>query len=344
MATPVQNRGPQPSEQLMQFATGYMVSAALYSVTKLGMPDLLKHGPKSARELADACAANEDAVYRVLRALASVGVVTQCSPRTFALTPVGDCLRSDRDDSMRDMVLWMADKFHYQIYPEMLHSLKTGQTVVEKVFGESCFGYFEKNKEEGHVFNTAMTTFSKMLTPQVLEVYDFSWLNGKTLVDVGGGHGYLLTTILKKYPGIRGVIFDLEHVVTGAPANIEAAGVAARCQAAGGDFFAEVSRGDAYIMKNIIHDWSDEKALSILRNCHRAGEGKTKVILVEAVVTPGNDPHFAKWLDLEMLLLPGGRERTEAEFVNLLEQAGFRLARVVQTKSPVCVLEAEKLN
>ena len=126
--------------------------------------------------------------------------------------------------------------------------------------------------------------------------------------------------------------------------SAEAAGVAARCQAAGGDFFAEVSRGHAYIMKNIIHDWSDEKALSILRNCHRAGTGKTKVILVEAVVTPGNDPHFAKWLDLEMMLLPGGRERTEAEFVNLLEQAGFRLARVVQTKSPVCVLEAEKLN
>jgi len=344
MATPVQNQGPQPSEQLMQFATGYMVSAALYAVTKLGIPDLLKHGPKSTRELAGACAADEDAVHRALRALASVGVLTECSPRTFALTPVGDCLRADRDDSMRDMVLWFADAFHFQTYPEMLHALKTGDTVVEKVFGESCFGYFEKNNEEAQVFNAAMTRFSRMLTPAVLEAYDFSWLNGKTLVDIGGGHGYLLTTILKKYPEINGVIFDLEHVVNGAPSNISAAGVAGRCRAAGGDFFAEVPPGDAYIIKNIIHDWSDEKALCILRNCHRAGAGKTKVILVEMVITPGNEPHFAKWLDLEMMLLPGGRERTEAEFAKLFDEAGFRLTRVVQTKSPVCVLEAQKRN
>jgi hypothetical protein len=270
----------------MQFATGYMVSAALYPVTKLGIPDLLKNGPKSTRELAGACAANEDAVYRVLQALASVGVVTECSPRTFALTPVGDCLRSDRDDSMRDMVLWFADAFHFQTYPEMLHALKTGETVVEEVFGEPCFGYFEKHEEEGHVFNTAMTKFSKMLMPAVLEAYDFSWLNGKTLVDVGGGRGYMLTAILKKYPEIHGVIFDQEHVVNGAPSNIKAAGVTGRCSAAAGDFFAEVSPGDAYIIKNIIHDWSDEKALCILRDCHRAGKGKTKVILVEMVVAP----------------------------------------------------------
>jgi hypothetical protein len=344
MATPQQTQGPQPSEQLMQFATGYMVSAALYAVTQLGIPDLLKHGPKSVHELAGACAANEDAVYRALRALASVGVLTESSPRTFALTTVGDFLRSDREDSARDMVLWLANKFHYQTYPEMLHSLKTGETVVEKVFGESCFGYFEKDKEVGDVFNAAMTTFSKMLTPAVLDAYDFSWLNGKTLVDVGGGHGYLLTTILKKYPEVRGVVFDLDHVVAGAPPNIATAGLAARCHAAAGDFFADVPPGDAYMMKNIIHDWSDEKALSILRNCHRAGKANAKVILIEAVITPGDEPHFAKWLDLEMLLLPGGRERTEEEFAQLFERAGFKLTRVVPTKSPVCVLEAEKRN
>jgi O-methyltransferase domain/Dimerisation domain len=344
MATPVQNQGPQPSEQLMQLATGYMVSAALYSVTELGIPDFLKHGPKSTRELAAACEANEDAVFRVLRALASVGVVTESSSRTFALTAIGDCLRSDCDDSMRDMVLWMANKFHYQTYPEMMYSLNTGETVVEKMFGESCFGYLQKDKKVGDVFNAAMTTFSKMLTPQVLEAYDFSGLNGKTLVDVGGGHGYLLTTILKKYPDVHGVVFDLEHVVAGAPANIEAAGATGRCRAASGDFFADVPAGDAYIMKHIIHDWSDEKALNILRNCHRAGNGKAKVILVESVVKPGNEPHLAKWIDLEMLLLPGGRERTEEEFARLFKRAGFRLTRVVQTKSPVSVLEAEKQN
>jgi O-methyltransferase domain len=238
----------------------------------------------------------------------------------------------------------MANKFHYQTYPEMMYSLNTGETVVEKMFGESCFGYLQKDKKVGDVFNAAMTTFSKMLTPQVLEAYDFSGLNGKTLVDVGGGHGYLLTTILKKYPDVHGVVFDLEHVVAGAPANIEAAGATGRCRAASGDFFADVPAGDAYIMKHIIHDWSDEKALNILRNCHRAGNGKAKVILVESVVKPGNEPHLAKWIDLEMLLLPGGRERTEEEFARLFKRAGFRLTRVVQTKSPVSVLEAEKQN
>jgi O-methyltransferase domain/Dimerisation domain len=344
MATPVQTQGPQPEDQLMQFATGFMVSAALYSVTKLGIPDLMKGGVKPVSELARACGANEDAVYRVMRALASVGVMDECSPRNFKLTAVGDLVRSDRDDSMRDMVLWMGNKFHYDTYPEMAHSMLTGETVVEKVYGASCFGYFERDKECSDVFNAAMTTYSKMLTGPVLEAYDFSWLDGKTLVDVGGGHGYLLTNILKKHPGIHGIVFDLDHVVAGAPANIGAAGVTERCRTASGDFFAEVPAGDAYIMKNIIHDWCDEKSLSILRNCHRAGKGKTRVILVEAVLTPGNEPHFAKWLDLEMLLLPGGRERTEEDFEKLFAQAGFRLTRVSRTKSPVCVIEAEKLH
>jgi len=342
MSTPGLAQGPQPSEQLMQLATGYMVSAALYTATKLRIADLLKNGAKSARELAAATGTNEDALYRLLRALASVGVFSECSPRAFELTPVAEPLRSDRDDSFRDMVLWMADQFHFHTYPEMLHSVKTGETIVEKVYGDSCFDHLTKDKELGEVFNRAMTVFSKMLTPAALEAYDFSCLSGKTLVDIGGGHGHLLTAILKRYPGIRGVIFDLEHVVADAKTRIGEQALAGRCQAAGGDFFAAVPSADAYIMKHIIHDWSDDKALTIMKNCHRAGRGTAKVILIEAVLTPGNEPCFAKWLDLEMLLLPGGRERTEADFAKLFDRAGFRLTRVLQTNSPVCVLEAEK--
>jgi hypothetical protein len=342
MSTPVRAQGPQPTEQLMQMATGYAVSSALYTVTKLGIADLLKNGAKSTRELAHDCGANEDALYRLLRALASVGVFSESSPRVFELTAVGEPLRADREDSFRDMVLWMSDRFHFETYPEMIHAVKTGETVVEKVYGDSCFDYLAKDKEVGEAFHAAMTMFSKMLTPPVLEAYDFSWLNGKTLVDIGGGHGQLLTAILKKYPEIRGVIFDLEHVRAGAKARIGDTGLDGRCEAAGGDFFADVPAGDAYIMKHILHDWSDEKALTILKNCHRASRGNAKVILVEAVLTPGNEPSFAKWLDLEMLLLPGGRERTEEEFARLFERAGFALTRVVQTKSPVCVLEAER--
>jgi hypothetical protein len=342
MSTPGQAQGPQPAEQLMQFATGYIVSSALYTATQLGIPDLLKGGPKSAQDLAASCGAQEDALYRLLRALSSIGVFNEVAARTFALTLTGELLRSDRDDSVRDMVLWLTNKFHFHTYPEMPHSVKTGETVVERVYGESCFGYLEKDKEVGEVFNRAMTMFSKMLGPAALEAYDFSYLNGKRLVDIGGGHGYLLTMILKKYPEICGVIFDLEHVHVGAKDRIREAGLTTRCETVGGDFFAAVPAADAYIMKHIIHDWNDEKAITILKNCAAAGRGKTKVILVECVIAPGNEPHFGKWLDLEMLLLPGGKERTQDEFARLLDRAGFVLTRVVPTKSAACVLEAAK--
>ncbi len=344
MSTPARAEGPQPADQIMQLVMGHMVASAVYSVTKMGIPDLLSGGAKPISELARASGANEDALYRVLRALASAGVFAESSPRTFALTTAGEYLRRDREGSIRDMALWMGDKFHFQIFPELSHSIKTGETVTEKVFGVSCFDYFAKDKEVSEVFNAAMTMFSKMLAPPVLEAYDFSWLNGKTLVDVGGGHGHLLTSILKDYPQVRGVIFDLEHVLAGTQTRIDSAGVAARCETAAGDFFQSVPEGDAYIMKHIIHDWSDERARTILKNCHRAGRGAARVILVEAVLAAGNEPHFAKWLDLEMLMLPGGRERTDEEFGRLFEQTGFRLTRVLQTKSPVCVIEAEKVS
>lgn len=341
MSSPAQAQGPQPADQIMQLATGYMVSSALHAVSKLGIADLMKNGPKSTRELAQASATNEGALYRVMRALASVGVFTETSPRIFALTPVGELIRSDREDSFRDMVLWMGDAFHFKTYPEMMHSLQTGETVTEKVFGLSCFDCFANDKELSEVFNAAMTTFSRALVPRVLEAYDFSWLNGKTLVDIGGGHGLLLTTILKSYPQISGMIFDLEHVVAGANSRIQDAGLAGRCKPCSGDFFASVPAGDAYIMKHIIHDWNDERALAILKNCRRAAKANARVILVEAVLTPGNEPHMAKWIDLEMLLLAGGRERTQEEFARLFREAGFRLTRVLPTKSPACVLEAE---
>jgi hypothetical protein len=344
MSTPVPAQArPQPSEQLLQMTTGYMVSAALHTTATLGIADLLKNGAKSTRELAAACSVNEDALYRVMRALASMDVFNEVSARTFELAPVGELLRSDREDSFRNMVLWMGCPMHFDTYQEMLHAVKTGETVVEKVYGVSCFGYFEKDEETGKVFNAAMTTFSKVLTPALLEAYDFSWLNGKTLVDIGGGHGELLTAILKKFPEVRGAIFDLEHVRVGADARIQELGLSDRCHSAGGDFFESVPAADAYIMKHIIHDWNDERALTILKNCHRAGKDKARVILAEGILTPGNEPDFGKWLDLEMLLLPGGRERTEEEFRQLFERGGFRLTRVVRTKSLVCMLEAEKV-
>jgi len=342
MSTAASGKGPQPGEVLLQFAAAYMVSAALYSVTKLGIPDLLRTGPKSAETLAREADASESAVYRVMRALASNGVFSEVAARTFALTPVGELLCAGVPGSLREMILWWDDPMHFQVYSEMVHALRTGETVIEKVFGDSCFGYLEKHKEVSDHFNAAMTDFSGITVPAVLEGYDFSWLNGGTLVDVAGGHGYLLTEVLRKYPKVRGKLFDLQHVLEGARPRVTAADLDGRCEMASGDFFEAVPEGDGYILKHILHDWDDEKALTILKNIRRASTGKARVIAVDAVLTPGNEPHLGKWLDLEMLMLPGGRERTEEEFGKLFEKAGFKLTKVVRTKSPVCVIEAER--
>ena len=340
--TPVQ--GPQPAEVLMQLALGYMATAALGSVAELDIAERLKNGPKNVAVLAAESGVKEEPLHRVMRALASLGIFTESGPRTFALTPAAELLRRDAKGSMHNLVRWFGCPMHFDTFSEMMHSLKTGETVVEKVYGVSCFDYFEKDKKTGDIFNDCMTEFSAALVPAALEAYDFSWANGKTLVDIAGGHGKVLTEILLKYPGIRGKLFDLEHVVNGAKPRIESLGLTTRCETCHGDFFKEVPSGDVYVMKHIIHDWDDAKATTILKNIHKASPADTRVVLLEGVIMPGNEPHFGKWLDLEMLLLPGGRERTEQEFRQLFADAGFRLTRVVPTKSPICVIEAAKAN
>lgn len=336
--------GPQPVERLFQMALGFMTTVSLGCVAELEIADKLKNGPKSAAQLAAESGVKEEPLYRVLRALASVGIFEEQAPKTFALTPAADLLRRDAKGTMRSMVLWMATRIHFELFPEMMHSLKTGETVVEKVYNVSCFDYLEKDKVTGEIFNDAMTDFSAVVIPAALEAYDFSFLNGKTLVDIAGGHGKVLTEILLKYPLIRGKLFDLEHVVSGAKPKIEALGIAARCSTCSGDFFKEVPAGDAYVMKHIIHDWDDAKATTILKNIHEASPADARVILLEGVIAAGNEPSLGKWIDLEMLLLPGGKERTEEEYRALFAGAGFRATQFVKTKSPMFVIEAVKAN
>lgn len=326
----------------MQLASGYMPSSALFAVTSLNIPDLLKAGPQPVSALAQKTGSHEDALYRLLRALSSVGVFHERPDRTFALTPVSELLCAGHPE--REMALWLSDPFHLHVYEEVAHSLRTGETVAEKIYGVACFDFLTQNKEVGDRFNRAMTGFSAMLIGAALEAYDFSWLAGKTLVDVAGGHGTVLTEILKKYPAVRGVLFDLEHVVAGAGPIIASQGVADRCTTAHGDFFKAVPEGDAYIMKHIIHDWNDDRATAILRSIHRAARPSARVILIESILAPANEPQFAKWIDMEMLLLPGGRERTAGEYDKLFAAGGFKLTRVVPTKSPISVIEAVRLD
>ena len=328
----------------MQIATGHFVASALYGVLSVGIPDLLKSGSKSVAELAMIAKVHEGALYRVMRALSAAGVFSESPARTFSLTPISEPLCKDAQNSMRQMALWLTLPFHFEVYGQLSHALRTGETVAEKLYGLPCFEYLAQNQEVNDVFNDAMTEFSGNVIPAVLEAYDFGSLSGKTLVDIAGGHGKVLTEILKKHPGVRGILFDLERVVGGAIPRIESEGLGSRCSVAHGDFFAAVPSGDAYIMKHIIHDWDDAHALRILRNIHAAAAPGAPLLLIEAAMAPGNEPHFAKVVDLEMMLLPGGCERTQREYRDLLAQAGFELTRVIGTKSPLDVIEARRLN
>ena len=328
------------SQQVFQLATGYIASSALYVAVKLRIADSLADGPRSIADLAAAAGANQDALYRVLRTLSSLGVFQEVGPGTFANTLASTTMRSNVPGSTHPMTLWMSDPFHFRVYAELMHSVQTGQPAADKTVGMPVFEYFQRDKGLSEVFNDAMTAFSAFVIPAALEAYDFSGIH--RLVDVAGGHGQVLTSILQKHPQMRGVLFDLEHVIAGAIPRLEQAGVSDRCTTATGDFFTAVPEGgDAYIMKHIIHDWDDERALRILANIKKAMKPGGRIILLDSVLASSNEPDFGKLIDLEMLVMPGGRERTADEFRALFQRAGFTVTKIVPTKSPLSVIEAK---
>ena len=336
-AAPAVRPTPEAVQQAFQLMTGHIVASAVNIAARLALPDRLADGPRAAADLARECNVNPDALYRLMRALASVGVFTEAGDRTFALTPVGAAMC---EGPVRWMALWIAGEFNFHVYANAMHSVKSGESAVPITTGVGGpFEYFEKNPELSKIFNDAMTGFSSFVVPAVLEAYDFSGI--RTLVDVAGGHGGLLTAIVKKYPGMKGVVMDLAHVVAGAGPKIAAEGLADRVSTASGDFFKAVpAGGDAYIMKHIIHDWYDDKASLILANIRKVLPQDGRVILIESVIPAGNEPGMGKIMDLEMLVMPGGKERTEQEFRDLFDRSGFTLTRIAPTQSPLSVIEA----
>jgi hypothetical protein len=325
--------------------TSYIPCAALWVAAELKLADLIA-GSKPVAELAHNTNTNEDALFRILRLLAMVGIFTETEPRHFALTPPAELLRSDHPQSMRDTVVFLGDPLHFNIAAELLHSVRTGEPTVEHLTGKPAFEYFATNQVEFDRFHRAMTNLSAIAVGAALEAYDFS--NFGTIVDVGGGHGFAICSILQKYPHMQGVLFDMKDIVPGADKRIRELGLEKRCRTAYGDFFQSVPEGaDVYFMKHILHDWTDEQATTILRNCRRAFDASPerkrpgKVVLLEFVVPPGNQPHPSKVIDIEMLFFPGGRERMEQEWRELFAGAGFHLTRIVPTQSPFSVIEAE---
>ena len=318
--------------------TGYWVSQAVYVAAKLGVADHLADGPVDHGALAAATGANPDALHRVLRALASVGVFAEPAPGHFALTALGALLRTGTPDSMRALAITYNEE-QYRTWGDLLYSVRTGAPAFEHAFGMGVFDYFARNPEPARVFNDAMTAWTNQVARAVAAAYDFSPF--ATVVDVGGSHGTLLAAVLRSNPATQGVLFDLPHVVDGAGAALAAAGVADRCTRVGGDFFAAVPPGgDAYVLAQILHDWDDDRSQAILTQCRRVMAPHGRLLVVELVLPEGGEPFFGKWLDLHMLVMAGGRERTAAEYATLFRGVGFELTRVVPTPAGPSVVEA----
>lgn len=332
-----------PSVQLMQMIFGFMTSQAISVAAKLDLADLLKDGAKNADELAQATGMQARPLYRIMRALASVDIFAEDDTGRFRLTPLAEPLCSDTPGSLRDFAIFLGADWHWRAWGNLSSGAQTGQPAFEQAHGKAYFDYLGANPAPAKVFNDAMTSLSTAASAAVVNAYDFTGIT--RLVDVGGGHGLLLASILEHYPQMRGVLFDAPSVVDGANNIIEAHGAGGRCDAVGGDFFVSVpTDGDAYIIKHIIHNWDDEHALTILRNCHRAMTGNGRLLVVEMVIPEGNAPSLGKLLDLEMLVLfLHAHERTEAEYRALFERAGFRLTRIVPTKSPYGVIEGVRM-
>ena len=319
--------------------TGAWITQAVNVAATLGVADHLADGSQTVEDLATRVGADAGALYRLLRALASVGVFTEVEPSAFGLTPMAESLRSDVPGSQRAPARVMGSDEWWRAWGQLGHSVRTGQTLFEHVHGSPAFTYMAEHPKLRQLFQDAMTGFVSQTCAAVIAAYDFTPY--ATIVDVGGGHGALMGSILQASPQTKGIVFDLPHVVEGAKQPLDELEVASRYQCVGGDFFVAVPPGaDAYILTSIIHDWDDERSKVILENCRKAMSPSGKVLLVEMVIPPGDTPFFGKILDLEIMVTPGGRERTADEFRALLSSAGLELTRIVPTEAPSSIIEA----
>lgn len=323
--------------RLLALNDGMILARALQLAAELGVADLLAEGPRRADDLAAVTSTHPDALYRLLRTLASCGVFTEVQPGHFGLTPVGAYLRDDHPASIRSFVRW--GDVLARVLGEAAYSLRTGAAAFDRAFGESFFDYVRSHPDRGAVFDKSMAELSAQEDAAVADAYDFTAT--RSIVDVGGGLGSLLRIILAGHPEMTGTLLDQPPVVQAAQELMNAAGLADRCVVTAGDFFQEVSSGaDTYLLKSVVHDWPDAQAVTILDNCRTSMSRDGKLLLVERVIPVGDAPHPSKAMDFAMLVLLGGRERTATEYAGLLADAGFRISRIVETASAMSVIEA----
>jgi hypothetical protein len=321
-------READPAAELAEVVNGYQVSRAVHVAAALAIPDLLAEGALTSDELADATDTHAPSLYRLLRALASAGVLHEIEGHRFELTAVGGCLRSDVSGSLADWAVFVGRPYHWQAWGDLLDSVRTGENAFQRLHGTDAWTYRAQRPEESVIFDRAMATRFRQASAALLEAYDFG--RYRTIVDVGGGNGALLAALLGAHPGLEGVLFDQPHVVSSAPELLEREGISRRCRVVAGDFFASVPEGgDAYLLRNVIHDWNDHDASRILATVRRSLPPAGTLLLVERIVAPPNEGRDTNFLDLLMLVILGGRERTADEFDRLLASSGFRMRRQV---------------
>lgn len=324
-----------PQEQLMKFIVGKWISKPLYVAAELGIADMLAGGPKSIQDLTIESKTHSTSLYRMMRALASVGIFSETKDQIFELTPMAECLKRG---AMRSMALMFNADWSDKAWGYYMDSVKTGETAFQNAYGMSLMDWLEENPQAAEVFNEANAIKAAGSHSVIIDAYDFSDIN--TLMDVGGGLGTLMLEILTVNPMMKGIVADTFSVIQETNKMIQARCMEDRCQTVECDFFEDIPSGsDAYLMSNILHDWSDEQCRIILTNCGHAMKKESRLLVIEMIIPPGNEPSVSKLLDLEMFVMTGGRERTDVEFKDLFESSGLKLSRIIPTKENICIIE-----
>lgn len=328
-----------PEISLLELASGFTTTHAIYAAAKLGIADVLERGPLAADEVAAEVGSNPDATSRLLRACAAFGVFREDRDGRFRLTPLADELRSGTRDSMLPVILMLGDPRYQRTWGQLAQTVESGVPGAQEVLGMPMWDYLDHDPEFAATFNNAMTRLSALDWPAVDAAYHFTKFS--TIIDIGGGHGQLLALMLGAAPAAKGVLVEREPLAGAAEEYLREAGVLPRCRIDAGSFFEIApSDGDLYVMRRVIHDFDDEQAAAILANLRRHMPRGSRLLLLESIVPAGNIPHFAKILDLDVMVFVGGRERTEQEFAAVLDRAGFRVTRVIPTMSTISLLEA----
>ena len=333
---------PQPQTPpahvgILQLMNGVLIAGAVSCLARLGIPDLVEAAPKSAQELAAQIGVHPQALYRLLRATASVGVLSEGPDGKFSQTPMSAVLRSNATPSLRAFAIMTGREWHGRGWAHLEHCVRTGNPAMQQIYGAPMFEYLKQHPEEAQIFNDAMSDISAIDSPAVAEAYNFDGLH--TIVDIAGGHGLLLATILSRNPKLQGTLYEVPHVLDGARSG-PLKPVMDRCTLASGDMFCSVPAGaDAYLMKHIIHDWPDDRCVQLLQACRKGVNPGGKLLVVDCVIQPGNDFSPGKFLDLQMMIFPSGCERTEKQFRNLFAASGWRLNRIIPTAASDSIVE-----